>query len=609
MCGIFGYIGRGFTPDVLLEGIRRLEYRGYDSWGIAVNGENGDSGLFIHKAAGRIPQSLPVGIPDYGTSGMAHTRWATHGVPNAENAHPHTDCTGKLAIIHNGIIENYKALRQKLSGLGHTFRAETDSEVIVHLVEQFRKEGLELRLAFIEALKSMEGTYGVALMSSSHPGSILVGRMGSPIVLGQGDGFNLVASDPAAIIPHTRYVMYPDDGECAELTADHIESFKLDETITVKEVERLTIDLKEIEKGGYKHFMEKEIHEQPSSVQDTMRGRINRREGSIKLGGFDEGMLLKARRIKILACGTSWHAGLIGKYMFEQLAGIPTEVCYAAEFRYSNPVIERDTLFIAISQSGETADTLSGIREAKRLGAPVMGIVNVVGSSIARECGQGVYLHAGPEIGVASTKAFTSQVVVLFLLAIEASRMRNMSLRDGLLYLEALKKLPEEIEKTLELDDHIRSIAREYARYANFLYIGRLFEYPLALEGALKLKEISYIHAEGVPAAELKHGPIALIDENMPVVVLAAQDKILDKMISNVNEIAARGGHIISIVSDGRDNLKSISEHIITIPQTIDPLVPVLGVVPLQLLAYHIAVERGCDVDRPRNLAKSVTVE
>ncbi len=450
MCGIFGFVGKGFSPDVLVEGIRRLEYRGYDSWGIAVNGDRNGDKLYIHKAAGRIPASLPEDIPDYGISGIAHTRWATHGAPSFENAHPHTDCSGTLAIIHNGIIENYKSLKQKLSKLGHSFKTETDSEVIAHLVEQFIKEGLDLRPAFIEALKSMEGAYGVALISGDQPESILIGRMGSPIVIGQGDGFNLLASDPSAIIPHTRYVVYLDDGECAELNADGFESFKLDESITVKEVEKLTFDLKEVEKGGYHHFMEKEIHEQPQSIQDSMRGRISRREGSIKLGGINETILLKTKRIKILACGTSWHAGLIGKYMFEMLAGIPTEVCYAAEFRYADPVIDQDTLVIAISQSGETADTLGGIREAKSLGAQVMGIVNVVGSTIARECGQGVFLHAGPEIGVASTKAFTSQVVVLCLLAIEASRMKNMSLRDGLIYIDALKKLPRQAEEALK---------------------------------------------------------------------------------------------------------------------------------------------------------------
>jgi len=607
MCGIFGYVGGKFSPDVLVDGIRRLEYRGYDSWGIAANVNNQ---LYIHKAPGKIAGDLPEDFPDSGlTCGIAHTRWATHGAPTAQNAHPHTNDSGTLAIVHNGIIENYKSLKQKLEKLGHNFKSETDSEVIAHLVEYFMKEGLNLRLAFLEALNSLEGAYGLALVSGKEPGLILAGKMGSPLVIGQGDGFNLIASDPSAIIPHTRYVVYLDDGECALINEKGFESFKLDESITVKEVQQLAFDLKSVELGGYNHFMEKEIHEQPQTIQDAMRGRICQREGSIKLGGIDEALLMKTKRIKIIACGTSWHAGLIGKYLFEKLAGIPAEIYYAAEFRYADPVIEPDTLVIAISQSGETADTLAGISEAKRLGATTMGIVNVVGSSIARECGQGVFLHAGPEIGVASTKAFTSQVVVLFLLALEASRMRNMTLRDGLLYIDALKKLSQQAEETLKLDDVIKSIAQEYAEYSNFLYIGRLFEYPLALEGALKLKEISYIHAEGIPAAELKHGPIALIDKNMPTVVLAAQKRIFDKMVSNVNEIKARGGKIISIVSDDTDSLESISEHVIKIPSTIDSLVPVLGAIPLQLLAYHIAVARGCDVDRPRNLAKSVTVE
>ncbi len=609
MCGIFGYIGSEFSIDILIDGIRRLEYRGYDSWGIAVNSIS-DHKLHIQKAKGRISDSVPEDFPDSVLiGGIAHTRWATHGIPSTENAHPHINDSGTIAIVHNGIIENYKSLKQKLQNFGYIFKSETDSEVIAHLVEHFTKEGLEIRLAFLEALKSLEGTYGIALVSSDYPDTIFTGRMGSPLVIGQGNGFNIIASDPSAIIPHTRNVVYLDDGECAELNKDGFTSFKLDESITVKKSEQLMFDINAVELAGYKHFMEKEIHEQPQTIQDAMRGRIIQREGSIKLGGIDELLLMKTKQIKIIACGTSWHAGLIGKYMFEMLAGIPTEVCYAAEFRYSSPALEPDTLVIAISQSGETADTLAAVREAKRLGAPTIGVVNVVGSSIARECGQGVFIHAGPEIGVASTKAFTGQVIILHLLAIQASRMRKMSLRDGLILIEALRKLPQQAEETLKLDSLIKSIAQKYAKYSNFLYIGRLFEYPLALEGALKLKEISYIHAEGIPAAELKHGPIALIDKKMPVVVLAAQKKILNKMISNVNEIRARGGKIISIVSEGTDGLESISDHIIKIPSTIDSLVPVLGAIPLQLLAYHIAEKRGCDVDRPRNLAKSVTVE
>jgi len=608
MCGIFGYAGKEFSPELLVDGIRRLEYRGYDSWGVAL--QRSDD-LYIHRESGRIPGTIPESIPIDGfIGGIAHTRWATHGAPTEKNAHPHTDCTGKLAIVHNGIIENYSLLRQKLEKLGHTFSSETDSEVFAHLVEEFTKDGLNIRLAFLEALKSIEGTYGLALVSSKAPGKIFLSRMSSPLVIGRGEGFTVIASDASAIVPFTRSVVYLDDGECAEVSGSDFESFRLDETPTVKVVEKLTFDLKAIELSGYSHFMEKEIFEQPRTIMDAMRGRLVQSEGTTRLGGMDLNELLGAKRLKIIACGTSFHAGIVGKYMLESLAGIPAEVCNAAEFRYADPVIEPDTLIIAISQSGETADTLAGVQEAKRLGVPTIGIVNVIGSSIARECGRGTFLHAGPEIGVASTKAFTSQVTVLALLAVLMSRMRQrMSLREGLLYLEALNKLSEQAEETLGLSEMIHSIALEYADYTNALYIGRLYEYPLALEGALKLKEISYIHAEGIPAAELKHGPIALVDKNMPVVVLAAQKVVLEKMISNVNEIRARGGKIIAVVREGSKEFDDLAEHVITIPVTLDPLIPILGVIPLQLLAYHIAVARGCDVDRPRNLAKSVTVE
>jgi glutamine---fructose-6-phosphate transaminase (isomerizing) len=607
VCGIFGYTGAGFSPGLLMDGIRRLEYRGYDSWGIALSDCDG---IRIVKEGGRIPASERANLPDGTfTAGIAHTRWATHGAPSFENAHPHADCGGTIALVHNGIIENHKALRLKLSSLGHTFLSATDTEAAVHLIEQFMLDGLDLRLAFIEALKTIEGTFGIALIASSSPGEILLGKRGSPLVIGSGEGFNLAASDPSAIIPYTRSVVYLDDNECALLRADGFEIFRLDEAPVVKVVEKLTFDLASVELGGYSHFMEKEIHEQPQTILDSMRGRIRQSEGTVQLGGISESLIPKAKRITILACGTSWHAGLIGKYLFEEMAGVPTEVCYAAEFRYAKPALEPGSLVIAISQSGETADTLAGVREAKRLGAQVMGIVNAVGSSIARECGRGVYLHAGPEIGVASTKAFTSQVVVLALLAIQTSRMKGMSLHDGLLVLDTLRKLGDQAAQMLESSDHIREIALKYRDFSNFLYIGRLYEYPLALEGALKLKEISYIHAEGIPAAELKHGPIALVDRNMPVVVLAAQNGILDKMVSNVEEIRARGGRIIAVVREGCTALDSIAEDIIRIPQTPDPFVPVIGAIPLQLLAYHMAVARGCDVDRPRNLAKSVTVE
>jgi glutamine---fructose-6-phosphate transaminase (isomerizing) len=608
MCGIFGYVGEGFTTELLLTGIRRLEYRGYDSWGVAIQ-DNG--GMYVHREAGRMPEGLPEDIPTgEGRCGIAHTRWATHGAPTRENAHPHIDCSGDIAIVHNGIIENYKPLRRKMEKLGHTLRTDTDSELAAHLIEEFRHDGLDIRGAFLETLKSIEGTYGLAMINRHEPNRIYLGRMSSPLVIGQGDGFTVVASDPSAIVPYTRYVMYLEDGECGIADADGCECFKLDETPAPKEAEKLTMDLKGIELGGYDYFMEKEIHEQPQSIKDAMRGRIKLTEGTSKLGGFDESLLLKAKRIRIIACGTSLNAGLIGKYMFERMARIPTVVSNAAEFRYAEPVLEPDTLVLAISQSGETADTLAGVREAKRLGAQALGIVNAVGSSIARECGQGVFLHAGPEIGVASTKAFTSQCVVMALLALQMSRQRQMmSLRDGLIFLDALSHLVDQASTALENNDSIRSIAEEFAEFNNFLYVGRLFEFPLAMEGALKLKEISYIHAEGIGAAELKHGPIALVDKNMPVVVLAAQQTILNKMISNVNEIKARGGRIIAVVREGTTEMDTLAERVITIPATIDALVPIIGVIPLQLLAYHVAVLRGCDVDRPRNLAKSVTVE
>lgn len=609
MCGIFCFAGEGLSPELLADGIRRLAYRGYDSWGLALQSESG--ALLIQRSEGGIPKTLPAGLPeDSYLTGIAHTRWATHGKPSKENAHPHSDCTHTIAVVHNGIIENYQEIKRRLTSLGHVFTSETDSEVIAHFVEELMKDGLDVRTAFLETLKGIEGTYGCALISQSSPGCILAGRMGSPVVLGLGDGYNIIASDPSAIVSHTKQVLYLDDGECAEVGPDSVKTFRLDDTPTDKKIEKITFAPESIERAGFDHFMQKEIYEQPRSIMDAMRGRIIEGEGTSLFGGVDASLFASAKRIKILGCGTSWHAGLVGKYLFEQFAGIPSEVCYAAEFRYSEPVIEPDTLIIAISQSGETADTLAGVREAKRLGADTIGIVNVVGSSIARECGRGVFLHAGPEIGVASTKAFTSQLVVLSLLAIQAGRVRGrMTKKEGNRYLDALQHLGEQVAEVLSGEQLIASIAAEYSAFSNVLYVGRLYEYPLALEGALKLKEISYLHAEGIPAAELKHGPIALIDKNMPVVVLAAQETILDKMISNVHEIKTRGGRIIAVVRQDSNALDGLAEHTIPIPKTVDPFVPILGAIPLQLLAYHIAVRKGCNVDRPRNLAKSVTVE
>ena len=609
MCGIFGYVGPRASTGLLLESLKRLEYRGYDSWGMAM--ACGDR-LQVFRQVGRItgaePPKLDAGLhPCWG--GIAHTRWATHGAPTVENAHPHTDCDGTIAIVHNGIIENYSALRAELESHGHKFRSQTDTEVIAHLIEELLKEENDFQSAFLGALKLLEGTYGIAAISPRQPGLILAARHGSPMVLGLGKDEMMVASDPSALVAHTRRVVYLEDGEAAALRADGFKTHDLNATPIAKTVQQIAFDLPAIERGGYAHFMVKEIFEQPETIRNAFRGRIVRSEGTAKLGGVDEKLLRKAKRCHILACGTSWHAGLVGKYLLENLARIPTEVSYAAEFRYANPVVEPGTMVIAISQSGETHDTLAGVREAMLRGASAIGICNVVGSTIARVCGQGIYIHAGPEIGVASTKAFTGQITVLALLAIHMGRLRGMSLAEGIQFLDAIERLPDQTRAALACDGQIREIAAEYADCPNFLYVGRLYEYPVALEGALKLKEISYVHAEGIPAAELKHGPIALVDPRMPTVVLAAQSAVLSKMMSNVQEIRARSGRIIAIAREGDAELPRLAERTIFVPSTLDPLVPILAVIPLQLLAYHIAVRRGCDVDRPRNLAKSVTVE
>jgi glucosamine--fructose-6-phosphate aminotransferase (isomerizing) len=609
MCGIFGYVGPRASTGLLLESLKRLEYRGYDSWGIAM--ACGDRLQVFHQV-GRITGAEAPKLdsnlqPCWG--GIAHTRWATHGTPTVENAHPHTDCHGEVAIVHNGIIENHSALRAELESHGHVFRSQTDTEVIAHLIEELLKQENDFQSAFLGALKLLEGTYGIAAISSRQPGLILAARRGSPMVLGLGKDEMMVASDPSALVAHTRRVVYLEDGEAAALRADGFKTHDLNATPVAKTVQQIAFDLPAIERGGYAHFMLKEIFEQPETIHNAFRGRIVHSEGAAKLGGVDEKLLRKAKRCHILACGTSWHAGLVGKYLLENLARIPTEVSYAAEFRYANPVVEPGTMVIAISQSGETHDTLAGVREAMLRGASAVGICNVVGSTIARECGQGVYIHAGPEIGVASTKAFTGQIAVLALLAIHMGRLRGMSLAEGIQFLDAIERLPDQARAALACDGQIREIAAEYADCPNFLYIGRLYEYPVALEGALKLKEISYVHAEGIPAAELKHGPIALVDPRMPTVVLAAQSAILSKMMSNVQEIRARSGRIIAVAREGDAELPRLAERTIFVPSTLDPLVPILAVIPLQLLAYHIAVRRGCDVDRPRNLAKSVTVE
>jgi glutamine---fructose-6-phosphate transaminase (isomerizing) len=610
VCGIVGYIGRRAAAPLLLEGLRRLEYRGYDSAGISVVA--GD-GLDTRKSVGKIAELEKLignGTRPDGQCGIAHTRWATHGAPTEVNAHPHTDCSGDIVVVHNGIIENYGTLRRKLQQLGHTFTSETDTEVIAHLIEEAYEGSLEA--AVQQALRQVEGTFGLAIMSAREPGKIVAARRGSPLLIGVGkDSEYFVASDVAAVLAQTRDVVYLDDGEMAVLSVDGYRTMSLKGDEITKEVRQIDWDLEAIEKSGHQHFMLKEIFEQPETLRNTMRGRLLEEEGTAKLGGV-EGVIDKlkqADRVILTACGTSWHASLLGEYMLEELARLPVEVEYASEFRYRNPVVNERTLVLAISQSGETADTLAAVREAKKRGATVLGIVNVVGSTIARETDAGVYIHAGPEIGVASTKAFTSQVVALTLFTVLMARLRTMSILQGREIIAALQRLPEQVEQVLELNDAIRELARTYKDAHNFLYLGRGYNFPTALEGALKLKEISYIHAEGLPAAEMKHGPIALIDENMPVVVIAPNDAVYNKVVSNVEEVKARGGRVIAVVTDGSHELADKVDHLITIPPTIDILAPVLATVPLQLLAYHIAVMRGCNVDMPRNLAKSVTVE
>ncbi len=609
MCGIVGYIGPKTATPLLIEGLKRLEYRGYDSAGIAtMNG----AGLETRKAKGKISmlEAVVQTAPVHGTVGIAHTRWATHGAPNECNAHPQHDCTNTIAVVHNGIIENYGALRQMLIQQGHTFQSETDTEVLAHLIEAAMDDD-PLEDAVIDALHLVEGTYGIAVLSSRDPDKIVAARKGSPLLLGLGENEFYVASDVAAILQHTRQVVYLDDGEMGVLTRNGYEVLDLNAQRVRKGVSRIDWDLDQIEKGGFDHFMLKEIFEQPQTIQNTMRGRLVVDEGFSKLGGLNltRQQMLELDRIIITACGTSWHSGLIGELYIEELARIPVEVEYASEFRYRNPLVTKNTLCVVISQSGETADTLAAMREAKRRGARTLGLVNVVGSTMAREDDGGIYLHAGPEIGVASTKAFTSQVIALALLTLKLGRLREMSVVKGRQIAQAMLRLPEQIQSILDRAGEIEALAERFKDATNFLYLGRGYNFPVALEGALKLKEISYIHAEGYPAAEMKHGPIALIDENMPVVFVAPHDSVFDKIVSNIQEVKARGGKVIAITSQKEEVLEKLIDFEIRIPQTEDMLYPILSVIPLQLLAYYVAVKRGLNVDQPRNLAKSVTVE
>jgi glucosamine--fructose-6-phosphate aminotransferase (isomerizing) len=608
MCGIVGYIGPRIASPLLLEGLKRLEYRGYDSAGVAIlNGK----GVETRKAAGKISELEGVfsDKPILGTLGIAHTRWATHGAPTWTNAHPHVSCDSQIAVVHNGIIENAAALRQALEDLGHQFRSETDTEVLAHLVEEFFKGNLEE--AVIAALQKVEGTYGIAVIANNDPDKIVAARRGSPLLVGLGDGEYFIASDVSAILAHTRQVVYLDDGDLAVLERDQYRILDLNADTLTKAISSIDWDLDMIERGGFPHFMLKEIFEQPQTIENTMRGRLLLEEGTARLGGLNltSEQLLEFDNIVITACGTSWHSALIGEHLIEELARIPVEVEYASEFRYRNPIITDRTLCIVISQSGETADTLAAMREAQRRGARALGIVNVVGSTIARESDGGIYIHAGPEIGVASTKAFTSQVVALALFTLKLARLRGLLAPRGRQIVEALQALPAQIQTILDRASEIEALAEEFKDAGNFLYLGRGVNFAAALEGALKLKEISYIHAEGYPAAEMKHGPIALIDENMPVVFIAPHDSVFDKIVSNIHEVKARGGCVIAITSREEPALNGKIDFEFRIPETIDMFTPVLASIPLQLLAYFIAVKRGANVDQPRNLAKSVTVE
>lgn len=615
MCGIIGYIGPKDALSVIVEGLRRLEYRGYDSAGLALVH---DGVVEVRRAAGKLSQLEQIlgTHPIRGTYGVGHTRWATHGRPNEENAHPHRDCTGRIVVVHNGIIENYLALKRQLQAEGHRFVTETDTEVVAHLVErEWRGDGLDA--AVRRALGALRGMFALVFISADDPEKIVAARNGPPLVVGLGASEWLVASDVPALLAHTRDVVFLADEELAILTRQGVAFADFTGAPRTKPVQQIRWDPVQAEKAGYKHFMLKEIHEQPWAVRETLAGRVSLETGDVVLDdlGVEPALVAGATRVIVLACGTSWHAGLVGKFYLEQLAHMPVEVDYGSEFRYRAPVVTPDTLAVVITQSGETADTLAALREARRQGARSLAICNVVGSMATREVDGTLYIHAGPEIGVASTKAFTAQLVALHLLALYLGRLRGTLARDEMAaHLEALTRLPRLLDETLRTSDRIEEIARRFAGYTDFLYLGRGINYPVALEGALKLKEISYIHAEGYPAGEMKHGPIALIDETMPVVALAPKDQVFDKMLSNILEAKARGAHVIALTTEGAEaELETVldrdRDELVAVPASHPFHTPILLAVPLQLLAYHIAVRRGCDVDQPRNLAKSVTVE
>jgi glucosamine--fructose-6-phosphate aminotransferase (isomerizing) len=604
MCGIVGYVGKKNAQKILMASLRRLEYRGYDSAGICLTNNE----LEIYKTKGKIADLAKISRSSAKTVGIGHTRWATHGVPSNVNSHPHLDCQGEIALVHNGIIENFSSLKGYLEKKGHRFVSDTDTEVLAHLVEEFYHGNLES--AVREALKKVVGTYGICLVHRQEPGKIIAARKGSPLVLGLGESEYFLASDTSALLAYTKKVIYLNDEEIVTVTGNGYEISNIQNSQNLdKEVEKIEWSLGEIEKSGFDHFMLKEIFEQPEAVAKALSGRIS--NDKIIFGGLniEAKVLRNLERVIIVACGTSWHAGLVGEYIIEELARIPVEVEYASEFRYRDPILDGKTLVIAISQSGETADTLAGLKEAKEKGAYTLGIVNVVGSTIAREVDGGIYTHAGPEIGVASTKAFTTQLTVLIMLAIYIASLKNLPAKQMTQIIKELSLIPKKMQKILDRTDDIKKTALKYAKYDNCLYLGRDLNYPIALEGALKLKEISYVHAEGYPTAEMKHGPIALIDDGCPSIFIALADDLYEKVISNMKEIKARKGRILVIATEGDEEIKNIADDVIYIPQTLPILTGLLSALPMQLIAYYIGVSRGCDVDQPRNLAKSVTVE
>lgn len=610
MCGIIGYTGKRKSIPVILDGLKRLEYRGYDSAGIAsVN--KGRS--YFKKSKGRV-EALERKIDNFdfqGISSIGHTRWATHGVPSTINAHPHKSCNGKVFLVHNGIIENYLEIKKKLLKKKHKFISQTDTEVVVHLIEDFIKKGLSFQEAVESTLKTIKGTYALAVINTDEPEKLIVARNSSPLLIGIGKDENFIASDASAILPYTREVIYLNDGEYAVVTPDDFEVLTLGKGPVRKKKQLVEWSFEEATKQGFPHFMLKEIYEEPQAVENAIKGRIVLDEGLAKLGGLEsvENNLLKLKRIIISACGTANIASMVGEYLLEEYGGIPTEVELASELRYRNPVFDKSTALLSVSQSGETIDTLAALKEAKRKKLLNLGIVNVVGSTIARETDAGVYNHAGPEIGVASTKAFASQLSVLVLFSVFIGRQRNLSLAEGKNILKELITIPKKMDLILKNNDEIKKIAKKYLKYNNFLYLGRKYNYPIALEGALKLKEISYVHAEGYSAGEMKHGPIAMIDKNFPSIFIAPSDSVYEKVISNIQEVKARGGRVLAIATKGNKEIKKIADDVIYIPKTIEPLYPFLTALPLHLFAYHFAVLRGHDIDKPRNLAKSVTVE